>query len=102
MGKKKKKHPPELQVYEESLAGGTIAIQQVEPDSAKWKVIAFQGLNLWKLAKALYKILKNKNECYTIYIGNVRLTKALTKEEVLQELANGIGEEELRNIFLSK
>lgn len=100
MAKKSKEHPPELKVYEESSGGGTVTIQQVTPDSATWKVINFQGVNLRKLSKALFKLLK-KDECYTIYVGNARLTRALTKDEVLQELANGISENELRKIFLS-
>lgn len=101
MAKKSNKQPPKLKVYQQSFGEGTITIQEHEPNSARWQLVDFQGFNLRKLSKALYKVLKNKPECYTLYAGNARLTQALTKDEILQELADTISENELRNIFLS-
>lgn len=102
MAKNDTKQPPELKVYEEPLENGAVVtIQETGPNSLIWKVIDFQGVNLKKLSKALFKILRSKKECQTICVGSARLTTGLTKDEILQQLAKEISEDELRKIFLS-
>jgi len=101
MAKKEKKHPQESKVYEESFGEGTITIQEIAPDTARWKVIDFHNMDLRKLSKAIFKLLRDKKDCYTISLNGVRVSKSYTKDEIFQELSNSISEERLREIFLS-
>lgn len=101
MTKKKKKQPPELKVYKESFGESTITIREREPDTGRWIVTDFEKMDLSKLSKALFKLLRDKKECYVIYISGVKLNRSYTKEEIFQELANSICEEKVQEIFLN-
>ncbi|MBO5478971.1 MAG: hypothetical protein J6A04_04630 [Clostridia bacterium] len=96
-----KKAFPKLKIREESFGNGNIQLRELEPNTGRWEVIDFQELNLRKLSKDLFKLLKSEEvEYYVILIGNAKLNKSFSEEEVYETIANSLSTEDLRKVLL--
>lgn len=99
MTKKNKEQPPKLKVGSYSFGKSSISVREVESGTRRWQITDFDVKNLGDLAKGIELMLRD-DDYYIIMLGEVKIGKSYSKEEIFETIANSISKKQLYKLLL--